>query len=403
MGKLQQFMIKYDNNTDVYMAGQNVYGRVFVVLNEPMKMRGLRVKLDGRAHTEWRESRTRSHTDSSGHTQTETYYVTYTGNECYIGLVITLWGKPEGASGDDPTMQPGSYEFPFSFTLPLQCPSSFEGQYGHIRYICKAVIDRPWRFDHKCLVPFTVVSLVDLNREPTAMQPIIDTKTKTLGCGCCISGTLECSVNIPRSGFVPGESFPINMEIHNKSRTEVDVVTAQLCEVVIFRAEGETEHSSRTIASLSESDIAAGQSQIWSDKFLLIPPVAPTLKSCSIINAGYELQILINPTGCHSKMRLCFPILIGNIPLRSVYQNAPRIISSQPMPQPTALTFDETKPSAPPAYGDYPDLPPPSYQDAVFGGGNCQEGEDQYTGGPKNYAPRYPFYGYLTNPQNKIH
>lgn len=141
MGKLQNFAIRYDNYSNgVYFGGQTISGRVFLVLNEPMKMRGLRLHVNGKAHTQWTESRTRTHRDSSGHTRTETYYVTYSANEVYLDAIITLWGKPPGVSGEDPVMPVGSYEFPFSCTIPQTCPSSFEGQHGYIRYNCKVIM-----------------------------------------------------------------------------------------------------------------------------------------------------------------------------------------------------------------------------------------------------------------------
>lgn len=152
-------------------------------------------------------------------------------------------------------------------------------------------------------------------------------------------------------------------------------------ENVVFRAEGHTRFSSRTVASLDDGAIEGGKSQIWSGKSLVVPPVAPTIKHCSIIDASYELQIKVcvlcvllvvrsgtvclylfmviqaNPSGCHSSLKLFFPILIGNVPLRQVYQNASRVITAQPLPMPSAPSADSAEPSAPPpGYGEYPDL-----------------------------------------------
>ena len=62
-------------------------------------------------------------------------------------------------------MEAGTHKYPFSFTLPPNVPSSFEGYYGHVRYTAKATMDRPWKFDHDTRSAFTVISLVDLNLE----------------------------------------------------------------------------------------------------------------------------------------------------------------------------------------------------------------------------------------------
>jgi len=62
-------------------------------------------------------------------------------------------------------MEAGSYKYPFSFTLPTNVPSSFEGQQGYVRYTAKATMDRPWKFDHVTRCAFTVISVLDLNLE----------------------------------------------------------------------------------------------------------------------------------------------------------------------------------------------------------------------------------------------
>jgi hypothetical protein len=58
-----------------------------------------------------------------------------------------------------------SFQFPFKFTLPQSIPSSFEGSYGNIRYRMRAIIERPWTYDHEVVTLFTVIHIIDLNVE----------------------------------------------------------------------------------------------------------------------------------------------------------------------------------------------------------------------------------------------
>lgn len=62
----------------------------------------------------------------------------------------------------------GEYSYPFQCQLPPTLPSSFEGEFGHIRYTVKAVMDRPWKFDSDAKAAFTVVAPLDLNTVPQA-------------------------------------------------------------------------------------------------------------------------------------------------------------------------------------------------------------------------------------------
>lgn len=65
-------------------------------------------------------------------------------------------------------LKPGLHTFPFSFVLPLEIPSSFEGEHGHVRYIAKGTIDRSWSFNDHTKRAFTVIGLLDLNKLPLA-------------------------------------------------------------------------------------------------------------------------------------------------------------------------------------------------------------------------------------------
>ena len=60
----------------------------------------------------------------------------------------------------------GLHAYPFEIPLHKDLPSSFEGEYGYVRYLCTATIDKPWKFNHSVKAAFTVLSLLDLNFEP---------------------------------------------------------------------------------------------------------------------------------------------------------------------------------------------------------------------------------------------
>lgn len=58
----------------------------------------------------------------------------------------------------------GQHQIPFSFALPAQIPSSFEGTYGHVRYRIKAFLKGTFmKSDYKLKILLPVNTIVDLN------------------------------------------------------------------------------------------------------------------------------------------------------------------------------------------------------------------------------------------------
>ena len=151
-------------------------------------------------------------------------------------------------------LEGGRHQFPFSITLPNGIPSSFEGDHGQVRHVCKATLKMSgfFKMNVKQSQPYSVVSIHDLNLIPNArvgliknarsisqidiikfQNPILASDEKTLCCWCCASGPLSILLNIDRNGFVPGENIVINAECSNKSSREMKGTRAELLQVYI--------------------------------------------------------------------------------------------------------------------------------------------------------------------------
>lgn len=63
-------------------------------------------------------------------------------------------------------LEEGEHVYPFSVSLPINLPSTFHGEFGHVRYVVKVVIDIPWGKDKELEKTFEVVAPLNLNDEP---------------------------------------------------------------------------------------------------------------------------------------------------------------------------------------------------------------------------------------------
>lgn len=113
----------------------------------------------GEANTKWNV--TKKVQDEHGKERDEDEELT--GHEEYFENHYYLVGSKNGS---EINLEAGEQMYPFTCVLPQNLPSSFEGEFGHVRYTIKVVLDRPWKFDQETKMAFTVISPLDLNRDP---------------------------------------------------------------------------------------------------------------------------------------------------------------------------------------------------------------------------------------------
>lgn len=92
----------------------------------------------GEAKTEWTETETQRD-EQTGKTEEQRKEVT--GHEEYFQISYYLLGGVNAAETELPA---GSHTYNFTCALPPQLPSSFEGEYGYVRYTIKVTLGMPF-------------------------------------------------------------------------------------------------------------------------------------------------------------------------------------------------------------------------------------------------------------------
>ncbi|XP_078042154.1 arrestin domain-containing protein 17 isoform X2 [Augochlora pura] len=318
---------------------------------------------------------------------------TVTAHEEYFDTKYYLVGS---ASGSEIEVQSGEHKFPFQCVLPPNIPSSFESDFGYVRYIAKATLDRPWKFDQEVKSPFTVIQPFDLNQEQRASERIQEEMSKTFCCLCCASAPLTVNYSLPVRGYVPGQSMPVKINVENASGVTVDTVKLILCKIVTFRAttpSTDTRTEEIVVAEVGKGPVEGGGTAEY-EQNLEIPPLPPSnLANCGIIDLEYNLKIMACVSGWyHRNLSKNSLVFVGTIPLVN-YQTP-----SAPLMDPSKPEIGWTAPEGLPTSNLYPNLPPPTYEESANGARSLWErGESEHTIGISNrFAPRYPVYNFAS-------
>lgn len=279
--------------------------------------------------------------------------ISYSGKEDYLNQTTYLFGSQSSSTPIE--MPKGITTYSFACMLPMQLPSSVEGKYGHVRYSCKAVLDRPWKTDKEFRLSFSVIKTEDLNLTPSLYIPFKSKILRHFYCCCFKSKPFHMSVSIPFSGFVPGQTIEVTLSLNNQSNVDIEGTKVSL--------ERNTQYISQTprkkirFECLPVRDVfGAGVSACGSAEIrisLVVPPLPPTNeKYCRVITTAYQLKVLAKVTGAHKSPHINIPITIGTIPFRASAQapNYDAIMNS-------SIASSSSHPSAPPF-----DLAPPSYE-----------------------------------------
>ncbi|KAI8514601.1 hypothetical protein Bbelb_071920 [Branchiostoma belcheri] len=379
MGKLKSFVVTFDNNKDVYQAGEIVSGKLIADVTEGIKARGVRVRFHGFA---WIHSGEHNDYEHAMHAEPLSFAVP----ETYFDETITVWGKELGdRDGENPTLPAGYYEFPFRHQLGTGLPSSFEGsRVGYVRYSVKGIIDRPWKLDLTTYYIITVLDKLDLNQEPRATMPSGNQNSKTLCCLCCASGPIELQAQTDRGGYCPGERIVVKGSVENNSNTRITKTTAKIVQMVTSTGFPPTDGSvpSDTPSSTVEGPGCSARLSENIELVLPIPALPPSgSRYCNVIHIKYVVLVTAHIAGVPRKLEVELPITIGSVPLKTLYGGHPN-----PAYAPATAT---------------PLLPPPTYVEAEAGVDIVDNivNRDKYTPSQLYYAPKYMYYDWSQHPQ----
>ncbi|CAP35730.2 Protein CBR-ARRD-17 [Caenorhabditis briggsae] len=424
MVQLDRFEIVFNNPEETYFAGQEISGKVIIENKEPKKVNEILLELKGRARTYWTKhsGKSRKHCSHS-----EPYFLEQFNTGYTHKFTVVKDGKEK-----ERVLPAGIHQVPFSYTLPKSLPSSFEGEFGHIRYTCKAICERPWDFDIVTRKAFTVVGIEDINSDSKLNEPITCIESNHAVTFCCRStGSVTGEIRIPKCGFTPGEKIDVSYKVINLSsktrNTALRFVQQATYKAKTFAGHEHIKTVVRVISKIDKGEVPGGTTTEWQDESITIPSLPPKLGKCKILSVNYAVELEIDQT-----LTVPCPIVIGSIPQlsqllihskqsvqssgngslpKSSIKDIPPKWDSESCVQVTitdesgqlveelgnemeALLSARKRVRMPSSILSelYPTMPSPYYKESFFGSSDISEEKEQAQFGEINFAPKYPFY-----------
>lgn len=274
------------------------------------------------------------------------------------------------------SLEAGPNNFPFTFKLPPNCPPSFDGKFGRIRYLVRCELDRPevWRFNDRIEAEFlgfrfetqappinqiSVIPKIDLN----SMYLVNEIKDKNVSKNTGMlfkNGKVYVRVGIfnmlqnplnplkaqlPREGYTPGENIPILIKIDNQSCKPTTRVRAYLQQNSRFNYN--VFHTEK----LQKCEIKCSIAPFKSDTILLnlrIPELTTPSFESKLISVNYNVMVALDTLSVfEGTLEWEFPIVIGTVPIGNPETLRPAEMFEEPLAPEETLSIG----------------PPPSYQE----------------------------------------
>ena len=330
-----------------YYPGSTITGSLLLDVDESKSYNQILIQFAGSSYVHWTESRT---TGSRGNRRRVTR--SYTSTQSYVDLTAPLWDSQQSPDGK---LAPGQYNWPFSFNIPPNAPSSFEGSVGYIRYsLVGKIVTGLLKFNHSVELRVPVQQLVKIS-DPRLLQPVRQEVQKTVCCLCCASGPIVLTVALPKTGFCIGESLQLHASLENGSNRHVSM-SASIIKNIVFHAQARRKFGGKTFIEITSDEIEPHASHDW-DPTIEIPTTDVDIiheTSCSNIKVVYSLAVTCRiPQALN--LSTAVRIHLGNCSDQELTVN-----DCATTTQPSTLQQPAVQPTMPPSTADPPPYVPPT-------------------------------------------
>lgn len=137
-------------------------------------------------------------------------------------------------------------------------------------------------------------------------------------CGPCRSAPLSIVASIPQSGYVPGQSVIVSVNILNRSNVPIDDIRYYLRRIVQYHSQTPAMKTKEETVNIQQHR-TGGMPRNDDGRYkvaLLIPAVPPTnISLCKVVHITYDVKVEAKVSKMHANPSILIPITIGTVPL----------------------------------------------------------------------------------------
>lgn len=289
-----------------YVSGSNITGTLLVVTDEDKNYRRIEISFVGSGKAEW--------TEGSGD-ESETYKA----KEEYLHETVTVWGDGQQGESLEGILTAGRHEFPFTFSIPESCPSSYETVRGSsnldawVRYVITGRITTKGALKAGHTVEKRVPVIQGLCLPRATFEPVRLQNQGSEGCLCCASGPVALSIELPHSGFTVGQEISFIADLENGSTYNLRI-EATLMKKIKLKAHSHVLNKKpcQIVLQARSEPFRARSTAAWNTTLPAIPDGHVTMETPGgMITILYELKFQVGLV-LGQKLEVSTAIIIGD-------------------------------------------------------------------------------------------
>lgn len=302
-------IVFYNEDEETYRAGNIVQGHVEFNFETARTVKKMCIKIIGECNTQCTKIK---HGDKKNHDNDEK--VKYSGSSIIVQDQLTIVDSPR-------KIQAGNYKQEFIFRLPNDAPASYSSDNGSISYYIKTVMDIQNSTRREgAIFPFTVApSLIDLRyRNDLFEKRWLEIKNSFNGLLYCCGKPREIIItaNINKTGYKPGDTIAVRLEVDNWSKVAVNAVKVSLCRKQTYMFESpsnEKEVKMEFIALLQTKPVKKFSCE-WFEQEVVVPSnlVIRDFRRSGLIKEEFVLLVKASLDGPYFDMEGEIPIELGD-------------------------------------------------------------------------------------------